>query len=181
MGKITMESQFLIRLILALTITIAFNTRLIAADPPFPGTEAAATILLKEFVQPGADCAALSKQLRPTSGDIANVFEPDLASKLDAAYQPAWDAGKLVIAPKPGQTEVKVFSATSDEMKSWKGAAADFPGGWKEVAAKLKPGLKIYRFKFVEPGKDLGMAFDGLIYLNGHWRIFPKPWRAIGS
>jgi hypothetical protein len=41
--------------------------------------------------------------------------------------------------------------------------------------------LKIYRFKFVEPGKDLGMAFDGLIYVNGHWRIFPKPWRALGK
>jgi hypothetical protein len=87
----------------------------------------------------------------------------------------------MVVAPKAGQTEVKVFSATSDEMKAWSGNAAEFAGGWKDVATKLKPGLKIYRFKFVEPGKDLGMAFDGLMYVNGNWRIFPKPWRALGK
>lgn len=87
----------------------------------------------------------------------------------------------MIVAPKAGQTEVKIFSATSEEMKSWTGNAGEFAGGWKEVAPKLKAGLKIYRFKFVEPGKDLGMAFDGLIYVNGNWRIFPKPWRALGK
>ena len=30
----------------------------------------------------------------------------------------------------------------------------------------------------VKPGETLGMAFDGLAFVNGHWRIFPKPWRA---
>ena len=150
-----------------------------AAEEKFPGTEAGATNFLKEFVKPGADHAALSNQLRPTTADYAAVFEADLATKVAAVYGPAWDAGQLVVAPKPGQTEVKVFSTTSEELKSWTGGAADFPGGWKEVAPKLKPGLKIYRFKFVEPGKDLGMAFDGLIYVNGNWRIFPKPWRAM--
>ena len=135
--------------------------------------------LLKEFLQPGANHATLSKQLRPTTADYAEVFDPDLSAKLEALYGPVWDAGQLVIAPKPGQTELKLFSATSDEMKSWTGKAADFPGGWKQVAPKLKPGFTIYRFKFVEPGKDLGMAFDGLIFVNGHWRIFPKPWRAL--
>jgi len=173
-----MKLQSLLRAATALAV-ILLSSHLIAGDPPFPGSEAAATNLLKRFVQPGADCATLSKQLRPSSGDIASVFEPDLAAKLDAAYQPAWDSGKLVVAPNPGQTEVKVSSATSDEMRMWTGAAMDFPAGWKTVAAKLKPGLKIYRFKFVEPGKDLGMAYDGLIYINGAWRIFPKPWRAL--
>ena len=134
---------------------------------------------LEEFLKPGADHAALSKQLRPTTADYAEVFDPDLATKLEALYSPAWDAGQLVIAPKPGQSEVKLFSASSDEMKSWTGTAADFPGGWKQVAPKLKPEITIYRFKFVEPGKDVGMAFDGLTFVNGKWRIFPKPWRAM--
>lgn len=145
------------------------------------GTEAGATSLLKEFLKPGADHAALSKQLRPTAADYAAVFEADSSAKVAAVYDPAWEGGQMIVAPKPGQTEVKVFSATSDEMKSWTGNAAEFAGGWKDVGPKLKPGLKIYRFKFVEPGKDLGMAFDGLIYVNGNWRIFPKPWRALGK
>ena len=146
----------------------------------YPGTDEGAEALLKEFLKPGADVAALSKQLRPAKADYDAVFQPELAAKADATYGPAWDAGQMVIAPKPGQTELKLFSATSDELKGWQGNAAEFPGGYKDVAAQLKPGVKIYRFKFVEPGQDLGMAYDGLAYVNGHWRIFPKPWRVAG-
>ena len=146
-----------------------------------PGTDAGAEALLKEFLKPGADYAALTKQLRPTKADYEAVFEPDLAASADAVYTPAWDGGAMVIAPKEGQTELKLSSATSEELKSWTGGAAEFPGGYKEVAAKLKPGLKLYRFKFVKPGEDLGMAFDGLSHVNGHWRIFPKPWRLQGT
>jgi hypothetical protein len=164
----------------SLALGLCFSSAATAAETN-PGTEAGATTLLKEFLKPGADHAALSKQLRPTTADYAAVFDADSSARVAAVYDPAWDGGQMVVAPKAGQTEVKVFSSTSDEMKSWSGNAAEFAGGWKEVAPKLKPGLKIYRFKFVEPGQDLGMAFDGLIYINGHWRMFPKPWRALGK
>ncbi|MBC7930664.1 MAG: hypothetical protein H7Z38_08855 [Rubrivivax sp.] len=145
----------------------------------YPGTEDGAKALLAEFVKPGADPATLSKALRPTKADYDAVFMPDLAGKADAVYGPAWDGGQMVIAPKAGQTQVLVSSAKSDELKSWTGAGAEFPGGWKDVGAQLKPGVTLYRFKFVEPGQDLGMAYDGLAHVNGNWRIFPKPWRAM--
>ena len=145
----------------------------------FPATDEGALNLVKEFTKPGADHAALSKKLRPAKADYEAVFERDLAGKADALYSPAWDAGQLVVAPKPGQTEVKISSATSDEIKTWTGAATDFPEGWKQIAPQLKPGVKIYKFKFVEPGNDLGMAYEGLVNVNGSGRIFPKPWRAV--
>jgi hypothetical protein len=166
--------------LLCIALSLGLSRYASAAETAL-GTEAGATSLLKEFLKPGADHAALSKQLRPTAADYAAVFEADVSGKVAAVYDPAWDAGQMIVAPKTGQTEVKVFSATSDEMKSWSGNAAEFAGGWKDVAPKLKAGLKIYRFKFVEPGKDLGMAFDGLIHVNGNWRIFPKPWRALSK
>ncbi len=151
-------------------------------SPPatsYPGTEDGAKSLLAEFVKPSADHATLTKALRPTKADYDAVFTPDLAAKADAVYGPAWDGGQMVIAPKAGQTQVLLSSATSDELKSWTGGAAEFPGGWKDVGAQLSPGVTFYRFKFVEPGQQLGMAFDGLAHVNGHWRIFPKPWRAM--
>jgi hypothetical protein len=58
----------------------------------------------------------LSKDLRPTSADYATVFDADSSAKVAAVYDPAWEGGQMVVAPKAGQTEVKVFSATSDEM-----------------------------------------------------------------
>ena len=145
----------------------------------FPGTDDGANRLAKEFLKPGADCAALSKQLRPTTADYAAVFDGDFGTKVAAVWNPAWEAGQMVMAPKSGQTEVKVSSATTEELKAGTGNASELAGGWKEAAAKMKPGLKVYRFHFLEPGKTAGMSFDGLIYVNGNWRVFPKPWRAL--
>jgi predicted small lipoprotein YifL len=152
-------------------------------DPdPAPGSRPApvqeAKAVLREFVAPGADHAALTKKLRPTAADYEAVFEGELAKKLEALRAKDWAAGQ-VVAPKRGQTEVLVHSATTEELKAGTGGAANFPGGYKQVADKFKPGLTVYRFQFVEPGKDLGMSFDGLVYVNGNWRIFPKPWQAL--
>ncbi|HST53609.1 MAG TPA: hypothetical protein VLJ61_16480 [Pyrinomonadaceae bacterium] len=145
----------------------------------YPGTPDGAKALLAEFAKPGADTATLSKSLRPTKADYDAVFAPELAAKADSVYGPAWDGGQLVIAPKPGQTQVLVSHATTDELKSGAGGAADFANGWKDVSAQLKPGVTFYTFKFVEPGQSLGMAYDGLAYVNGNWRIFPKPWKVM--
>ncbi len=83
-----------------------------------------------------------------------------------------------MIAPLPGQTRLLLFSATTDDLRTWRGDAADhFPGGYQQVADKFRSGLTIYAFKFVEPQRDIGMSYNGLIYVNGRWRFFPKPWR----
>lgn len=151
-----------------------------SAPSKYPGTMEGARSLLSEFLKPGADHTALTKPLRPTKEDYAAVFQGDLAAKAESTYGSMWDSGQAVVAPKAGQTELLLSSATSEEIKNWTGkAASDFPGGYRKMGASFKPGLTFYRFKFVEPGKDLGMAFDGLVYVNNHWRIFPKPWRLL--
>ena len=165
--------------LIVLCFALALAGHAIVFAETFPGTDAGANSLAKEFLKPGADCAALSKQLRPTAADYAAVFDGDFGTKVAAVWDPAWDGGQMVMAPKPGQTEVKVSSATTDELKAGTGSATELAGGWKEAAAKMKPGLKVYRFHFLEPGKTAGMSFEGLIYVNGNWRVFPKPWRAL--
>lgn len=143
----------------------------------YPNTEAGAKALLGEFLKEGADHATLSKALRPTTADYTAVFEAEFAKAAEATYADAWEKGQMVLAPKAGQTELKLWSATTADLKAWNDKAASFPGGYKDVAAKFKDGLTIYRFKFVKPGEDLGMAFDGLVNVNGQWRVFPKPFR----
>jgi hypothetical protein len=167
----------LIQIILIAALTMIGYARLLAET--FPGTDEGAKQLANAFLKPGADYAALSKPLRPTAADYAAVFDGNFGTKVEAAWDRAWESGKMVMAPKPGQTEVKIASATTEELKAGTGNAAELAGGWKEAAAKMKPGLKVYRFHFLEPGKDAGMSFDGFIYVNGNWRVFPKPWRAL--
>lgn len=141
------------------------------------GTIESATALLKKFLTPGADTAALSKELRPTSADYAKVFTADFGKKLEEMQKPMWDTAPN-IGPKPGQTELTTAAATTEDFQKGTAAAKEFPGGYAKLGDKLQPGVTLFRFKFVKPGETTGMAFDGLAFVNGHWRIFPKPWRA---
>ncbi|MBX3185753.1 MAG: hypothetical protein KF819_02010 [Labilithrix sp.] len=145
----------------------------------FPGTEKGAAALLAEFVKPGADTMGLSKQLRPSLADYKALFDGPTATKIESVYSPEWEAENLVIAPKPGQTEVKLWRATVAELRAGTGHAKEFPGAYKQIIPHFVGNAAIYRFKFVEPGKDTGMSFDGLAHVNGHWVIVPKPWRGL--
>ena len=67
----------------------------------------------------------------------------------------------------------------AEELQTRAGASHYFPGGYRRAAKILRRGHTVYRWKFVKPGEKLGMAFDGLVYLNGRWLFFPKPWRIL--
>ena len=152
------------------------------AQTKYPGTDDGARAMLAEFLKPGADLKALSLKLRPTRADYEAVFEKPFAAKLEAMYDAPWKAGQMVIAGKPGQTEVLLRKVASSEARNWSSKASEtLPGGYKSIASDIKPGQTIYTFKFVKPGENLGMAYDGLVYVNGQWRIFPKAWRAKES
>ena len=143
----------------------------------FNSQDSGAETLLKQFLLPGADHEALSRQLRPTTDDYRRVFKANFATRAEKTYTPPWDAGDMVIKPKSHQTELLLWSATSADLKQWNKKADYFPGGYRNVADQFNDGITVYRFKFVKPGEALGMAYDGLIRVNGQWRIFPKPYR----
>lgn len=145
------------------------------------GTEEGAQRLLEQFVAPDADHAALTRSLRPTPADYKALFDAPTAAKIEAVQSKEWDSGKAVIKPKPSQTEVKIWSATGADLASGKGSAKEFPAGYKKLGKHLSTSVTFFRFKFVEAGKDVGTAYDGLAFVNGHWVIAPKPWKAAES
>ena len=155
------------------------------AAPPgaaiLSGNEEGARALLAQFVAPDADHAALTRSLRPTSIDYKTLFDAKTAAKVEASQAKDWDSSKAVIKPKPGQTDVKIWSATGADLARGSGDAREFPGGYKKIGPHLGPAVLFFRFKFVEPGKDVGTAYDGLAFVNGHWVIAPKPWRGLAG
>lgn len=160
------------------------STSLRSAAAPgraFAGTEAGARELLAQFVVPGADHAGLSKELRPTTEDYRALYAGAAAAELEASLAGAWDSGGALIAPKPGQTQVNLSSATTEDFAERNDAAQRFPGGYAKVAPHLNAGVVLYQFSFVRPGEEYGMRFDGLSYVNGRWVIVPKPWRALSA
>lgn len=158
------------------------------APPPAPAARAPATVdaaktMLSKFLAPGADRVALSKALKPADADYAAVFtDAEMAKKAQAQYAGLWGmVDKQPLGPKDGQTELLVWKATTDELKAGTGDSGEFPGGYKKAAAHLKPGLTVFRWKFVKPGETSGMAFDGLYNLDGRWALMPKPWRVTDA
>jgi hypothetical protein len=155
------------------------QTRTGEGAPIIQGNEEGAQALLRQFVAPDADHAALTRSLRPTSSDYKTLFDAPTAAKIEAAQAKDWNSGKAIIKPKANQTEVKIWSATGADIASGKGNAKEFPGGYKKLGKHLAAAVTFFRFKFVETGKEVGTAYDGLAFVNGHWVIAPKPWKAI--
>lgn len=149
------------------------------ATAPAQGSEEGAKTLLAQFVAPNADHAALTKSLKPTTADYKALFDEATATKVESAQAKDWESGKAAIKPGEGQTEVKIASATGADLAAGKGAAKEFPGGYKKVGKHLAPTVTFFRFKFVKPGEDNGTAYDGLAFVNNHWVIAPKPFRAL--
>lgn len=152
-----------------------------AATSKYPGTEEGAKQLLTDIRKDEGTAKQMTLALKPSTADYQAVFEGDKAAAAEKKYAELWSSGPAIGA-KPENTELKLWKATSDDLKAWTAdAQANFPGGYQKVGAHLKPGLTWYRWKYTKPGETLGMAFDGLVHVNGHWAWFPKPWRAIGE
>ena len=148
-----------------------------AATSKYPGTEDGAKQMLTDL-RTSQDAAGMTKALQPTAADYKAVFTDDFAAKAEKGYAELWNDPKTVIGADPANTELKLFKATTDDIKAWTPAVEqDFPGGYQKVKDSFKPGLTVYRWKYTKPGETLGMAFDGLIFVNNHWAWFPKPWR----
>lgn len=142
-----------------------------------------ARAVLAEFLRPGANCAALTMRLKPTSQDYAALFAaPEMAQRAEEEFNELWeDASLMPVRPLPGQTELELWAATREELLQGKGQSARFPMEYKEAAAVLKPGLRLYAWRFVKPGDKPGPLFDGLYQVNGRWIAMPRPWRVTKS
>lgn len=149
----------------------------VEAQENFPPGTVGAQAVVQALMNPHGSTV---QSLRPDAADCAAIFtDPSIATECAPYYADLFSKSAGSIAPKPGQTASRLFSATREDFVSGTGGSLNFPGGYKRLAGSLKPTMTWYAFKFVEPGKTVGMAFDGLVYVNGHWRMFPKPFRLL--
>jgi hypothetical protein len=166
----------LIRLLILFLVCIGLSSEAISSD--LGNSDADALGLLLQFHT--GDTVALTKDLIPTSEDYKAAYKEPFAQQLEASQKSMFSTKNLAIGPKDGQSEVLLWCVDSQEVIDRSPSVRDhFPGGYGQVAEHIKPGNRICRFKFVKPGETSGMAFDGLIYVNGNWKIMPKPWRAL--
>jgi hypothetical protein len=134
--------------------------------------------LLMRFFDPNEDHHAITQSLKPSAEDVRAVYAEPLATALITSYDEMFTPD-AVIEPKPEHKQLLTTFTTTGHLKAGDPVLGDFPGGYKEVLDYFVSDVPIGRFKFVEQGETLGLAFDGLIFVNDHWVFMPKPWRAL--
>ncbi len=123
------------------------------------------------------------KKLAPTMEDCKAIMKNEEdAQKLYEYSQKGYERlnrmSESPIHGRENQTEILVNQLTvggenvSEEIK-------EFSGGYQKVMDKMKGGIVLYEFNFVEPGETRGRRFDGLMYINNKWVLVPKFWRAF--
>jgi len=115
----------------------------------------------------------------PKPEDYDAVFVGDAGQKVKTALESVWQGGKAVLRPQPEQTEVQIAGSTPEQLGKADGSTGLCPKGYKDIADKLNPKITIYCAHFVKPGEKLGMVVDGLVYVNGHWALFPKSFKVL--
>jgi hypothetical protein len=85
----------------------------------------------------------------------------------------------MILRIKKNQTEVNIDSASGKELREKTGGSNNFANGYLSIAEKMSADLTYYTVRFVEPGKTRGMRYDVFTFVNGKWRVFPKPYRIL--
>ncbi|MEO7331619.1 MAG: hypothetical protein ABI193_23795 [Minicystis sp.] len=145
----------------------------------FPGTQDGAAAVVRELVKPGGYAISVFRALRPDPEDYSVVFTPDVAIGVRTELDPIFDLGNMSMKMGPELTELQIAGVRTEDLRAGTGKAETCPSAWKWASRHMRPGVVMYCFKLVKPGETEGQVRDGLIYVNGHWAIFPKPFQAI--
>jgi hypothetical protein len=148
-----------------------------AASPPSSAPKESARDLLRMVCAPGPNQTKATLQLRPTRSDYARAFTEPAATRLYEGQRAMWTS-EMVLS-KPDQTEALLTFGDTNDFIDGTPNAEQFAGGWKSVRKDLKRDVPVIRFKCVRPGETIGMAYDGLFYVDGRWVLMPAPWRLL--
>jgi hypothetical protein len=123
----------------------------------------------------------VARALRPRGDDSAKVFPGLDADAVAAAYREVWNAEPVPPRPHADQTELVCDLSPAGMLGHDNELSARFPGGYRHIAPLLDPHRVWVRWKFVRPGEQAGMAYDGLVWVDDHWAWFPKPYRVLAT
>lgn len=130
----------------------------------------------------------LTRGLIPDAGGYRTALRKDVPAAVMARMVanleslPSDDArfADLIHRGDPTQTQINVHGATPEEIQAGSTpASGEFPGGAKENAGLLRPGLRFYEAEFVAPGEDLGMKYHLFFWDGAQWRMLGPIWRSL--
>lgn len=155
-------------------------------DDEARATARAATQMLEGQLTPlihalAADAdGSLTAALRPHEDDYARAFVAEIADAACAAYEALWSDPPRV-SSTPSGSKLKLSISPAGMLVEDNELSRGFPGGYRSIAPLLDPHRVWVAWKLIPPGKDAGMSYDGLVWLDDHWAWFPKPYRVLAN
>lgn len=135
------------------------------------------------------EAAKITEALIPNQERLKKALSDRVPAELFAKFESLYktlprEPAQLskVLAGKPGQTEIQVHAATTEEIAKYAPgsvAANEFPEATKVLAEKgvLRPGVTFYEVEFLEPGKDLGSKYHLFYHDGAAWTLLGPIWR----
>lgn len=120
------------------------------------------------------------QMLRPRETDADRAFVPSAAAAARPAYDAIWQQPPRPARAAPG-ARIQCHAAPAGMLADDNALSRPFPSGYRPLAALLQPQRIWLAWKVVAPGRDAGMAYDGLVWLDDHWAWFPKPYRVLAA
>jgi hypothetical protein len=147
----------------------------------------AAAAGLKELLRPvlmrlrGADYRQAVAALEPRAEDYARVFVGEAAERARRRYEELWRAPPPFPPPDPTRSDLRIDLAPAGMLAGDNLLSKRFPVGYRAIAHLMVPERIWAAWEFVEPGRDSGLAFDGLVWCEDHWAWFPRPYLMLGA
>lgn len=123
---------------------------------------------------------SLTAMLRPHEDDYARAFVAEIAAAARAAYEALWSDPPRV-SSTPSGSKLNLSIAPAGMLVEDNELSRGFPRGYRSIAPLLDPHRVWVAWKLIPPGKDAGMSYDGLVWLDDHWAWFPKPYRVLAN
>ncbi len=117
--------------------------------------------------------------LRPKDSDYEKVFVGKMVEQVRSAYREVWSGEMQIPYPSTRQTVIHCAVAPAGMLDHPNELSRNFPGGYAAIASALNPHRVWIAWKYLEPGAQAGISFDGLVWVDDHWAWFPKPYRVL--
>ena len=141
--------------------------------------EGPAAEIVNAILQPDADLKAVLISLKPADEDVKALFPKPMAAKLIGLYEKLFGSQLTNEDFPPPPYDVNVNFSTTFGLADDPIMLRQISNGFKDVLDKFQLDAPFGTFEILFPEAEDSMRLDGLIRINGHWVLMPRPYRAL--
>ena len=119
-------------------------------------------------------------ELRPRDSDYEQIFSAEAIAPARHYYQSLWQQGFRLQYPSKAH-RIDTYICPAGFFAQDTSLSRGFPTGYHAIAKWLIPERVWVAWRYLKPGTEAGINYDGLVFVDDHWVWLPKPYRALAA